>query len=65
MNNYKFYTIRVALNWGYSQEILEVRRRARSYKEAGARARQICDKIVRWYEGEAIRITILSIFEEE
>lgn len=64
MNNYNIYVIRIALDYDYCVDILEIKRRARSYKEAGARARQICEKILRRYEGEAVKVSILSIFEE-
>lgn len=64
MSNYNIYVIRIAKDYGYCVDIIELRRRARSYKEAGARARQICDKILRRYEGEAMKVSIVSIFEE-
>lgn len=64
MSNYNIYVIRIAKDYDYCVDIIEFRRRARSYKEAGARARQFCDKILRRYEGEAIKLSILSIFKE-
>lgn len=64
MSNYNIYVIRIAMDYDYCIDVIELKRRARSYKEAGARARQICNKILRRYDGEYVRVSILSIFEE-
>lgn len=64
MSNYNIYIIRVSMDYGYCQDIIEVRRRARSYKEATARACQLCDKILANHIGEAVKLSIVSIFEE-